>query len=118
MKKFENGDFEGSVANKKIRSIGGRRKAHACEVRKALFHWLIDIRSSLKARLPKSLFILQAKKLYEDWLQQHPETPKRNCDSQTSGSKVGNKNMGSPYAHQISAIQFPETTASSESRIT
>jgi len=29
----------------------------------------------LKARLPKSLFVLKAKEYYKDWLQQHPGTP-------------------------------------------
>ena len=34
-----------------------------------------DVRNSLKARLPKSLFLLKTKKFYEDWLQQHSDTP-------------------------------------------
>ena len=37
---------------------------------KALFQWFIDARTSLKPRLPKSLFLLKFKKFYE-----HPDTP-------------------------------------------
>ena len=33
------------------------------------------MRTSLKARLPKTLFKLKAKAFYEDWLQQNPGTP-------------------------------------------
>ena len=33
------------------------------------------MRTSLKARLPKTLFKLKAKAFYEDWLQQNPSTP-------------------------------------------
>ena len=31
--------------------------------------------TSLNARLPKSVFVLKAKNLYDDWLQQHAVTP-------------------------------------------
>lgn len=72
--KLKNGEFEDGVAKKKFRSVGGGRKYRAVEVREALFAWFIDVRSSLKARLPKSLFLIQAKKLYGEWLQHHPET--------------------------------------------
>ena len=34
------------------------------------------MRTSLKVRLPKALFLFQAKKFYADWLQQHQHTPK------------------------------------------
>ena len=33
----------------------------------------VEVRISLKARLPKALPLLQAKKFCADWLQQHPE---------------------------------------------
>ena len=71
---MEKGDFEVGVALKKFRTTGGGRKSRTLEVREALFQWFIDVRTSLKARLPKSLFLLKAKKFYEDWLQQHPDT--------------------------------------------
>ena len=67
--------FEDGVAKKKFRSFGGFRKAHALEVREALFQWFVGVRASLKARLPKALFLLQAKKFYADYLQQYPHTP-------------------------------------------
>ena len=41
-----------------------------------MYDWLIDIRSSLKARLPKSMFKAQYKIFYEQWLsQQEKEVP-------------------------------------------
>ena len=72
---MENGDFEDGVSKKKFRSLGGGRKARAVEVRDELFQLFIAVRTSLNARLPKALFLLQANKIYEDWLQQHPGTP-------------------------------------------
>ena len=73
--KLERGDFEDGTSSKKFRSSGGGRKSRAPEVRDALFQWFIDVRTSLKARLPKSLFVLKAKEYYKDWLQQYPGTP-------------------------------------------
>ena len=73
--KLENGDFEDGVSRKTFRSLGDGQKARAVEVRDELFQWFIDVRTSLNARLPKALFPLQANKIYEDWLQQHPDTP-------------------------------------------
>ena len=67
--------FEDGVALKKFRTTGGGQKSGAPEVTEALFQWFIDVRTSLKAQLPKSLFLLKAKKFYEDWLQQHLDTP-------------------------------------------
>ena len=72
LEKLERGDFEEGAPKKKFRSAGGGRKAPAVEVREALFQWFVDVRTSLKARLPRSLFLLQAKKLYDEWLLQHP----------------------------------------------
>ena len=54
--KLEKGDSEDGIASKKFRTTGGDRKSRAPEVRKALFQWFINVRTSLKARLPKSLF--------------------------------------------------------------
>ena len=72
---MEKGDFKDGVALKKFRTTGGGQKSRSPEVREALFQWFIDVRTSLKAWLPKSLFLLKAKKFYKDWLQQHPDTP-------------------------------------------
>ena len=43
-----------------LRVAGDGRKAQTVEVKEALFPWFIDVRSNLKARLPKTLFLLQA----------------------------------------------------------
>ena len=41
-----------------------------------MYDWFIDIRSSLKARLPKSMFKAQCKIFHEQWLsQQEKEVP-------------------------------------------
>ena len=45
------------------------------EVLDELFQLFIDALAGLNSRLPKSLFVLKAKKVQEDWLQQHPDTP-------------------------------------------
>ena len=44
----------------------------APEVRVALFHWFVDVRESLKERLPRRLFNLKAQQLYVEWLVQNP----------------------------------------------
>ena len=57
----------------KYRQPGGGRKVAVPEVRKALCDWFIDMRGTLKARLPKSMFKAQATLLYNQWLAQQPE---------------------------------------------
>ena len=59
----------------KYRQPGGGRKVAVPEVRKALYDWFIDMRGTLKARLPKSMFKAQAILLYNQWLAQQPEAP-------------------------------------------
>ena len=55
---------------------GGGRKKSIPNVREAMYDWFIDIRSSLKARLPKAMFKSQCKLLYDEWLsQQETEVP-------------------------------------------
>ena len=56
----------------KKRAIGGGRKSKAPEVREALFSWFVDVRESLKGRLPRRLFKLKANALYEEWLHDNP----------------------------------------------
>ena len=81
---------------------------------KALFQWFIDARTSLKPRLPKSLFLLKFKKFYE-----HPDTPEEEkLQSQTNGLKAGNWNMEFCYKNQINGIQFLKKTALFECKIT
>ena len=58
-----------------LQTRGSSRKSRATEVREALYQRFIDFRTSLQARLPKSLFLLKIKKFYKDWVQQHPDTP-------------------------------------------
>ena len=66
-------------AKSKFRQPGGGWKSVAPdrEVRGALYDWFIDIRESLKARLPRSLFKAQAQFLYDEWLSEQPDEVKR-----------------------------------------
>ena len=57
---------------KKSRGAGVGRRVKAPEVRVALFHWFVDVRESLKGRLPRRLFKLKAQQLYAGWLVQNP----------------------------------------------
>lgn len=52
--------------------MGGGRKSKSPEVREALFSWFIDVRESLKGRLPRRMFKLKANALYEEWLRDNP----------------------------------------------
>ena len=60
---------EPPTKNKFLNPFGGR-KVTAPEVREALCDWFIDVRGSLKARLPRSLFKAQAKFFYDSWWSQ------------------------------------------------
>ena len=72
---LENGGFEDGLDKKKFCSVDGGCKARALEIREALFQWFVDVTTKLKARLPKALFLLQAKKFYVDWLQKRSHIP-------------------------------------------
>ena len=73
---LEANDFTEPPTKVKFLQAGGGRKKSVPEVRKAMYDWFIDIRSSLKARLPKSMFKVQCKVFYEQWLsQQEKEVP-------------------------------------------
>lgn len=61
-----------SCPPKKSRGAGAGRKVKAAEVRVALFNWFVDVRESLKGRLPRRLFKLKAQQLYGEWLIQNP----------------------------------------------
>ena len=65
-----------SCPPKKSRGAGAGRIVKAPEVRVALFHWFVDVPESLKRRLPRRLFKLKARKIYEDWLVQNPVSEK------------------------------------------
>ena len=62
-----------SKENKKFRGPGGGRKAQAVEVRQAAFDWFVDIRYSLKGRLPMKIFKAKCIELYKVWLNNQPE---------------------------------------------
>ena len=55
------------------RKPGAGRKATIPDVREALFEWFIDVRGTLKARLPRKMFKTHCKLFYEQWLAQQPE---------------------------------------------
>ena len=61
-----------SCPPKKVRSQGAGRKRKAPEVRISLFNWFIDVRETLKGRLPRRIFKMKANQLYEEWLTQNP----------------------------------------------
>ena len=66
---FENiGDLREPASRpvKKARVSGGGRKRKAPELRSALFSWIVIVREALKGRLPKRLFKLKAKELYDE----------------------------------------------------
>ena len=54
----------------KFCQAGGGRKMPVPDVPEAMCDWFIDIRSILKARLPKCMFKAQCKIFYEQWLSQ------------------------------------------------
>ena len=61
-----------TCAPTKKRALGGGRKSKAMEVRQALFTWFVDVRESLKDRLPRTMFKLKANELYDEWLRENP----------------------------------------------
>ena len=105
------------VSLKNFRSVGGGRKGHDLEVREALFQWFVDVRTSLKARLPKNLFPLQF--MHLNFMQIgcnsiHIHLRENSSTSQTNGSRTENLNMESLCDIQIRVIQFPKKTAALE----
>ena len=70
-------DIKEPPTKSKFRNPGGGRKVNAPEVREALYDWFIDIRGSLKARLPRSLFKAQAKFFYDNWWSQQSDEVKK-----------------------------------------
>ena len=61
-----------SCPPKKARAQGAGRQRIAPEVRIGLFNWFIDVRETLKGRLPRLIFKMKANQLYEEWLTQNP----------------------------------------------
>ena len=60
-------------AKKRFRAEGAGRKPQAPEFRDQLFEWFIDVRTGLKGRLPKKIFVTKAQELYHAWLNRQPE---------------------------------------------
>ena len=69
---LEAGQFDvgGNDVAGKFRVLEAGAPKKFVEVRKALFKYLIDTRSTLKARLPKGLFLAKTKSLYEEYCEQ------------------------------------------------
>ena len=61
----------------KFRDPGGGRKVTVPENREALYDYFIDVRGSLKARLPRSLFKAQTSFFYDNWWSQQSEVKKQ-----------------------------------------
>ena len=73
---LEADDFTEPPTKVKFRQAVRGSKKSVPEVCETMYNWFIDIRSSLKARLPKSMFKAQCKIFYEQWLsQQEKEVP-------------------------------------------
>ena len=71
---WEVNDFTEPPTKVKFCQAGGGSKKSVPEVREATYDSFIDIRSSLKATLPKSMFKPRCKIFYEQW-QQEKEVP-------------------------------------------
>ena len=82
--------IDAQPSKSKYRKPGGGRKDTIPDVRKALFEWLIDVLSSLKASLPRKISKTQCKVLYQQWLAQQPVLEKKNVLSfRTVGYEIG-----------------------------
>lgn len=69
MEKYERGQFdiEGNDSSKKFRLAGAGAPKRALEVRTALFEYFVDVRYTLKGRLPRFLLASKAKELYDTY---------------------------------------------------
>ena len=61
--------WKGNIACFRFRVAGAGAPLKALEVRYALFEYFVDIRNSLKGRLPRKLFLAKARLLHEAWKQ-------------------------------------------------
>ena len=72
--KLLSGGFDNEEpSKKKFRQEGGGRKCKAPEVRQAMFEWFVNVRGTLKGRLPIKMFRSKCLTVYEEWLKQQPE---------------------------------------------
>ena len=56
----------------KMRASGGGRKKNVPEVREALFSYFVNVRESMKGRLPKRILRQKTKQLYSEQLCENP----------------------------------------------
>ena len=73
-------DVEENRRSDKFRVLGADKPKHAVEVRQALFSFVIDVRTSLKRRLPRFILISTAKQIYVEF-----------CDIKRQGGEVPNQ---------------------------
>ena len=73
-------DIEGNCSKKHFRVAGAGPPTKAVEVRNSLFEYFIDVRTALKGRLPKKLFLAKAKELLQSY---NEERRKRREDPET-----------------------------------
>ena len=78
-------DIEGNYVSNKFGVSGAGAPKKAIVLKNKLFQYFIDIRSSLKARLPKNIFLAKARSLYTKYCklqrEQGQEPPKRTFSS-------------------------------------
>ena len=75
-RKFE---IEANVVGNKFCVVGAGAPRKCPSVRKKLFDFFIDIRSSLKARLSKKIFLAKAESLYRDYCEWKREVLNQKC---------------------------------------
>ena len=71
--KRKHSDMIDAGSKKKFRESGAGRKSQAVEVRQAAFEWFVDVRGSLKGRLPIKIFKAKCIELYQLWLEKQDE---------------------------------------------
>ena len=109
---MDTGRLEEANVRHTFRGTGNGRRCKEPEIREELFQWFVDVRTSLKGRLPKKLFFLKAQQLYEDCLKGYTLVPPkgRSCNLVNNGSGIGNATTtyhrgnlikGSPYQRKI-----------------
>ena len=68
----ETGEIMESTYSKSKYRKGRGRKVTIPNDREALFEWFVDVRGTLKARLPRKMFKTRCKILYDQWSAQQP----------------------------------------------
>ena len=69
LEKLDRGKFdtEENRRSDRFRVLGAGKPKHVVEVRQVLFSFFIDVRTSLKGRLPRSTLIFKAKQIYNEY---------------------------------------------------